>query len=85
MVDEAREVAHLALEDLVRVVVGAGDHDVHALDAARNEPDEFANDGATVKILQKVSTTCDKETVLEAERTLRAITPLFFPFVVWNN
>lgn len=52
MVDEAREVAHVALVDLVRSRWGPAHHDVYAFDAAGNQGDEFGNGGASIKVLE---------------------------------
>lgn len=51
MVDKPREVAHLALENLVRARASASYHYVDALDAIGYEAGEFADSGATLDIL----------------------------------
>lgn len=51
MVDEAREVAHVALVDLVAMLRGPADHDVQAFNAAGNQSDEFGNGRASIEVL----------------------------------
>ena len=50
MVDESREVSHLAWEDLVSSWPAAY-HYIHPVDAVGDEADEFADGGAAVNAL----------------------------------
>ena len=51
MIDEAREIAHVALVNLVDIIRGPADHDVQAFNAASNQAHKFGNGRPSIEVL----------------------------------